>query len=70
MGVKTTMANLNLAGSHLLAATTSGANATSVPVEILLTLGECINDLTILRGSMQAGDQNITTITAQITALS
>jgi hypothetical protein len=38
--------------------------------EIQLVLGELINDMKILVGSMQAGDPNIATLNAQITALS
>jgi hypothetical protein len=56
MGVKTTMAGINYAASHIAAATQAGANVQSMRVELQLALSELINDLKILVGSMQAGD--------------
>jgi hypothetical protein len=70
MGVKTTMAGLTFASNHLAASTTKGQCVASMANEIQLVLGELINDMKILVGSMQAGDPNIATLNAQITALS
>jgi hypothetical protein len=70
MGVKSTMAGLTYAASHVSAATKNAQNVASMHNEIQLTINELIRDLNILVATMQAGDPNITTVNAQISALS
>jgi hypothetical protein len=57
-------------GGKAAAATTAAQNVDSLHREILLQCGELTRNLNILLGTMQVGDANITTINAQIAALS
>jgi hypothetical protein len=70
MGIKTTMAAVVYAANHITAATKAGQNVAGLHAEIQLRSTELIRDLNLLLSSMQAGDPNIATINAQISALS
>jgi hypothetical protein len=69
MGVKTTVSGITYAANHRAAATAAAQNVDSQHREILLQATEMIRNLQILVATMQAGDPNIATINAQITAL-
>ena len=69
MGIKTTVSGLTYAGNHRAAALAVAQNVDSLHREILLQAGELTRNLQILVATMVAGDPNITTINAQITAL-
>jgi hypothetical protein len=70
MGVKTTISGITYAANHRAAATTAAQNVDSLHREVLLQATELICNLQILVATMQAGDPNIATFNAQITALS
>lgn len=70
MGIKSNVAPLVPATTHLAAALKAGQNASSLQNEILLNIVELTTKLTIWVGTMQAGDPNIAVVNAQIAALS
>jgi hypothetical protein len=69
-GIKTTMAGVAYRADHVAAATKAGQNVPGLHASIQLRSTELIRDLNLLLNSMQSGDPNIATISAQITALS
>jgi hypothetical protein len=64
------MAGLSYAANHVAAAQRSSQNVQSLHAEIQLQSTELLRNLILLLSTMQAGDQNIATVQAQITALS
>jgi hypothetical protein len=70
MGIKTTMAGLTYAANHVAAAQRSSQSVQSLHVGIQLQSIELLRNLNLLLSTMQAGDPNIATVQAQITALS
>ena len=69
MGVKTTISATTYAAAHVTAAATAGHNVPSLNHAVLFRIDELVVDLKKLVATMQVGDPNIATITAQITAL-
>jgi hypothetical protein len=70
MGIKSTMAGLTYAQSHINAAEKSAQTVPSLHASVQLRCTELIRDLTLLVATMQTGDPNITTLNNQISALS
>ena len=70
MGIKTTMSGLTYAAAHIAAAQRSSQCVQSVHLAIQLQSTELLRNLNLLLSTMQAGDPNIATVQAQITALS
>jgi len=70
MGIKTTMSGLTYAAAHVAAAQRSSQNVASLHQEIQIQSVELLRNLNLLLSTMQAGDPNIATVQAQITALS
>lgn len=70
MGVKTTVGGLAFAAGHATAARAAGHDIASLQATAKMKCDEAVVALRALRASMQGGDSNITTIDAQITALS
>jgi hypothetical protein len=70
MGIKTTMSSLSYAANHIAAATKAGQSVSGLHAQIQLRSTELLRDLNLLLATMQTGDPNITTLQAQITALS
>jgi hypothetical protein len=70
MGIKSTMAAVSYAANHLAAAKKAGQDVLSVHAEAQLQCVELLRTLNLLLSTMQTGDGNITTLQAQITALS
>jgi hypothetical protein len=70
MGIKTTMSAVTYAASHVAAAEKNAQTVSSLHNAVQLRCTELLRDLTLLLSTMQAGDPNIATVQAQITALS
>jgi hypothetical protein len=70
MGIKTTMSGLTYAANHVAAAQRSSQSVQSLHAAIQLQSTELLRNLNLLLSTMQAGDPNIATVQAQITALS
>jgi hypothetical protein len=70
MGIKTTMGGLTYAANHIVAAQRASQSVQSIHGEIQLQSTELLRNLNLLLSTMQAGDPNITTVQAQISALS
>lgn len=69
MGVKATVSGLTFAANHITAARAAGHDLTSLQAEAKMKCDEAVVALRTLLATMQVGDGNITTINAQITAL-
>lgn len=70
MGVKTSTAAVVPAANHAAAAKSGGRDVTTLQKEALIKCDEAVVALRALLADMVTGDSNITTINAQITALS